>query len=105
MRKFKVWSDRNIRAMGRDVVFTLEEDGNRLVSVPLVFKPHMLGTVTDPVVPTGDGDDFLQTVLDHAWDIGMRPTGFGDTTREVSALRAHLEDMRHLAFKRNPFDY
>lgn len=44
------------------------------------------------------GQEFLQAVMNHAWDMGFRPTGFMDTKNEVSALRAHLHDMRALAF-------
>lgn len=45
-----------------------------------------------------DVDGFLQAALDCAWEAGMRPHGFLDTTNEIAATRRHLEDMRALVF-------
>jgi len=46
----------------------------------------------------GNGDlmHFLQAVSDCAASMGIYPSGAKDTTKETSALRAHLEDMRAL---------
>lgn len=48
------------------------------------------------------GDDsakeFLQAALDAAWDLGLRPSGFADHGRELSAVRDHLHDMRALVY-------
>lgn len=41
---------------------------------------------------------FLQCMMDAAWSRGMRPTGFADHAHELTAVRAHLSDMRALAF-------
>lgn len=41
---------------------------------------------------------FLQAALDCAWEAGMRPAGWQDHGREVSALRDHLHDMRALVY-------
>jgi hypothetical protein len=47
-----------------------------------------------------DGRALLQAFLDHAWSLGMRPTGVADadTTKQVAAMNAHLQDMRKLVF-------
>jgi hypothetical protein len=44
------------------------------------------------------GNEIAQAVLDAAWAEGMRPRGFGDIKNESAAVRAHLEDMRSIAF-------
>jgi len=45
----------------------------------------------------GEVDDFLRAIMDAAWELGIRPTGFLDHTNELTAVRFHLEDMRKLA--------
>ena len=39
---------------------------------------------------------FLQAAMDCAWQRGLRPSGF-DGPQEITAVRAHLADMRKLA--------
>lgn len=46
----------------------------------------------------GDVTGFLQSVIDAAWEDGMRPSAAKDATEELKAVRYHLEDMRSLAF-------
>jgi hypothetical protein len=43
-------------------------------------------------------DDFLQPILNEAWDKGMRPAGFADVKNETAAIRDHLADMKAIAF-------
>lgn len=43
-------------------------------------------------------DEFVQVILNEAWEHGMRPSGFADAKNETTAIRAHLEDMRQIAF-------
>lgn len=47
-------------------------------------------------------DDFLRAIMDAAWEVGIRPTGFQDHTNELKATRYHLEDMRLLSKVRKP---
>lgn len=54
--------------------------------------------VADNIRPSME--DFLQTMLNTAWDFGQRPAGFKDHTNELTAVRYHLEDMRTLALGR-----
>jgi len=71
----------------------------------LVFEPFDRHSyVTDPTI-RDHGDflrdgygSFLQAALDAAWELGMRPAGFNDTRESMAATKAHLEDMRALAF-------
>ncbi len=48
-------------------------------------------------IEVGEAKDFLQAMLDCAWEAGMRPLNFSDHTNELTAVRYHLEDMRTLA--------
>ena len=41
-------------------------------------------------------DDFLQAMMDAAWDRGLRPAGF-EGPQELAATKRHLDDMRMLA--------
>ena len=51
------------------------------------------------VLPFGESQrDFLQAIMDGAWEAGFRPSGYGDVREATAALRFHLEDMRALAF-------
>jgi hypothetical protein len=51
----------------------------------------------EPAIPTHETEDFMRAIMDAAWKMGIRPTGFSDHTNELSAVRFHLEDMRKLA--------
>lgn len=42
--------------------------------------------------------EILQSILDAAWEQGLRPTGFTDIKNETTAIKYHLEDMRKIAF-------
>lgn len=45
-----------------------------------------------------NADQLIQAILDKAWESGFRPSGFSDVKNETSAIKAHLKDMRVLAF-------
>ncbi len=49
-----------------------------------------------------ESEDFLRAIMDVAWNVGIRPTGFEDHTNELKATRYHLEDMRLLSKVRKP---
>lgn len=46
--------------------------------------------------PLISNEQFIQGVLNAAWEVGFRPIGFNDTQQETKALRAHLEDMQKI---------
>lgn len=46
----------------------------------------------------GMGKQFIRGMLNAAWDMGMRPDGYQDQRETTGAVKAHLEDMRKLAF-------
>lgn len=74
---------------------------------PFVFKSYDRGrsfpVPGDEVALVGRDDDndsvhtFLKAMMDAAWKLGIRPTGFEDHNNELKAVRDHLADMRSLA--------
>jgi len=44
-----------------------------------------------------DAGAFCEALAQAAWDSGWRPQGFADHKNELTATRAHLEDMRRIA--------
>ncbi len=42
---------------------------------------------------------FFQGCLDKAWSMGLRPEHYQQDSKELQAVRGHLEDMRTLVFK------
>jgi hypothetical protein len=78
-----------------------------------VDGPDEFATLAFEVVPEGASPpvirqrsraepvkDLVQKIIDVAWEHGFRPTGYGDMKNETAAVRAHLEDMRAIAFKK-----
>ena len=56
-----------------------------------------------PALLEGDDvQDFLQAMLNVAWDAGLRPKSFEQPTSELKAVRDHLQDMRKLVFDDKP---
>ena len=55
----------------------------------LAFEP-------DEGIPAAN--DLVQAILNEAWRVGMRPHGFADVQNETTAIKAHLDDMRTVAF-------
>ena len=94
-------SQRDMMRDCRDVMIVdVRGDGTRFRAAPLIFESMESGLLHDPTIGAGavDGDEFLQAALDHAWEIGLRPRGFNDTTQQVTAIKDHLADMRALVF-------
>lgn len=83
------------------LVILREEEGAR--SIVKAIELEKIGRHGDLVsaasqpVPPGEVESFLRAAMDAAWEIGLRPTGFEDSTNELTAVRYHLEDMRLLA--------
>jgi hypothetical protein len=41
--------------------------------------------------------EFVQAIMDAGWKAGLKPAGYEDAGRELTATKFHLEDMRTLA--------
>jgi hypothetical protein len=88
------------------------QDGQRSIVQPFQAAPvergqrYDIATLSESRADTddlcGDVTNFLQAALECAWEQGLRPKGFADHANELSATRAHLEDMRSLALKIPP---
>jgi hypothetical protein len=64
-------------------------------------EDEIRGKYFPPVIHTHHQDtEFLQSLVDQAWDMGIRPRYARETTPEVNAIKYHLEDMRSLVFKK-----
>lgn len=102
--RLRVYSERS--DFGRNyrlAILAEHQDGSCAVAQPLQFVRYDAGmvpefTIDQSMVPGYDARAVLQAFLDHAWEIGMRPAGFADTTEQVGAIKAHLADMRALVF-------
>lgn len=101
--KLRVHIERNFLEGTR--LFISEEEGNKTIAIakPLCFEALTQENSGDYFPPTiqfrGSEDDFLQSLVDQAWDIGIRPRYAKETTPEINAIKYHLEDMRSLVFK------
>ncbi|KKL55824.1 hypothetical protein LCGC14_2251570 [marine sediment metagenome] len=73
----------------KDMVFETIEDG-QLIKTEDSF----------PMRGEFDAKGFMQSIMDAAWRIGMRPEGWEGSEGQVRAMRDHLEDMRTLALHR-----
>ena len=92
------WGDLNLRIARKGW------DGTYEVVMPFQFKSFTQGehvdVVTIPAAGVGPAaKEFLQAIVDHAAEIGIVPTNKAPPTKEIEALRYHLEDMRKLVFK------
>lgn len=96
----KIFSKLEYHPRYRDVViFDVRSNGQEFIASPLVFVEVHPGLIIEkPTIEARQGNEFLQAVLDHAWEVGMRPRGFSDVPLQVEALKRHLADMRALAF-------
>jgi len=73
-------------------------DGSILVitSFEMMALPDGARAPDEP--PVYDGEGFLRAALNAAWEAGLRPDGFNDTREGMAATKAHLADMRAIAF-------
>ncbi len=84
---------------GLDLIIGLDH-GDGSVSImhpPTLTKIEFDGRRRDPLprfLTSRDTTGFLQAAMDAAWDAGLRPS----RAQDEKHLKAHLEDMRTLAF-------
>ncbi len=103
---WKVWAQWSPVQADYEMVLIREDvDGTRAVVTDIQFEKidrHGLATKQPQLFGCGESEDFLRAVMDAAWENGIRPTGFKDHTKELTAVRYHLEDMRLLAKVKKP---
>ncbi len=87
--------------LSQEVQFVLSSDvdGGRDVAEPLVMKFIRRGGAVVPTfaIDAEEAREFLRSVMDEAWKLGIRPT---DYDNDLGATRKHLEDMRRISFKK-----
>lgn len=93
--------------MNDDVTFWLIEknyNGTHRRAV-IEWQEYAPGDLVDPTLAArwaGDTNrDLLQAVVDAAYEAGIRPTA-ADVRGETNALRAHIADLKHVAFSLLP---
>ena len=67
---------------------------------PFVIKAAEPNQLVSPLIVGPLAQEFLQSALNAAWEMGMRPTNWRlETTEQVAAMDNHLQDMRRLVFE------
>lgn len=77
---------------GRSIVTSL----TMYSMAPGIMPPPTAGHIIAPEL--GTQREFMQAMLDGAWEAGLRPTGYGNVAEELRASDGHLQDMRAIAF-------
>lgn len=105
-RPWRCWIGQTWGGAGRRL-FIMRDDFTRRgpsgcvtveVATGFTFNEHEEGDVFDPMDGIANADQLIQVILDKAWEAGFRPSGFSDVKNETTAIKAHLQDMRSLAF-------
>lgn len=84
-----LWLRRDVRGEAPQIVKPVEFEA---------MKRH--GAVSKEPTLELDSDefrDFMQAMVDAAWNMGIRPSGVNDLDNTLEATRYHLEDMRALS--------
>lgn len=89
---------------GRELVILIERDDGTLskvmpFTVEQIDPGAVIGNPTIGAFGPIKANDVLQAMMDHGWEIGLRPKGFASTIEQVYVLREHLADMRALVFR------
>lgn len=86
--------------MGHSLVMIHEDHLGRSYVKSLAMEKldrHGHTDQSQQAIPHKDVEDFLRAMMDAAWELGIRPTGYENHANELNATRYHLEDMRQLA--------
>lgn len=107
--KIVIHVDKPFYSRGLGVIIGMENaDGDlkSYVKAPLVFEPvGENDLIVDPTIGMHHGLEFMQAALETAWRMGLRPKNWRiETTEQVAAMEAHLQDMRRLVFRDLPDD-
>lgn len=63
------------------------------------YPPTLAETYEEERDNLGDVTNFLQVIVDAAWEAGIKPVQAKAGDGEIGAVRAHLDDMRSLVFR------
>jgi hypothetical protein len=103
----KVFSDFSGYGGRRVAIAEVNANGDIIGIVePLTIKriePDPATMVLDDTFRGPMAEQFLQSALEEAWRVGLRPKNWRvETTEQVAAMDNHLQDMRRLVFKTEP---
>lgn len=87
------------------IVITNEAGDITAVTDPFSIRhqPPDSAALITPTLAGPMAAEFLQSALETAWTLGLRPRNWRlETTEQVSAIKDHLNDMRRLVFGRPP---
>lgn len=85
---YRIYSEVTDYGRGRRIAIVRDVDGDRLevvqaMTVKVIDRYTVVGdsdwTLSDLTLGRQRVDQILQALLDHAWELGMRPKGFFDT--------------------------
>lgn len=102
--KFTVHARPNFVRRDTEIVILAEGPGYEAIVTKLEFYKLELGQIPPFeggwIIDNGVGKqaDFLQAMLDGAWEAGLRPTGYSNVSEAMRASDKHLQDMRAIAF-------
>lgn len=68
------------------------------VANEFLWTEYQEGDRFDDGAGIGNADELIQSIVNRAWEAGFRPAGFTDVKNETTAIRAHLDDMKAIAF-------
>jgi hypothetical protein len=73
----------------------------RQVGAEIIFKDVEPGEMY-PLCPLQMRHDEAQRLFDRLWFCGLRPSEAKETAGMTEAMKAHIEDLRRMAFKNIP---
>lgn len=75
-------------------VFIREGSNSYVTSVTMTYV--VPGSIINPAFNASKAE--LQAMADALWDAGIKPSAMKNVEAEMSATKAHLNDMRQIAF-------
>lgn len=75
-----------------------DSEGVKRVAPPCVFIETKEGESQAPSLSLSHGA--AQELMNRLWSLGLRPRDGAGTLAHVDAMRAHIEDLRRVAFSR-----
>lgn len=73
------------------------------IAKPLVVETININVPTDHIPPTFSmSPEDAQALMDELWHVGIRPSEGSGSAGQMADVLNHLNDMRHIAFDRNP---
>ncbi len=104
---YRIDSQYRIDRGSRAAVIKRYDLRNRSVEILVpTWKPVEMGILySDEDYLWFERDDFsmfMKAFVEHAWDIGIKPTAFKEDNAQLEAIKYHLEDMRAMAFGKDP---